>query len=182
MNFIKYQEQAWSTAVYNNKGDNPIYVAEGLGGEAGEVFELVKRMHRGQGLDFEKLKGEVGDVLWYIQGMHSEYSLPMLDCEMSAYQSACVASAKPFDIHHWSLRLSATIGRVSEWVDSVVYYGIYNFVSPVDLQHSLEACLQALTMLIHSADLQLDEVAQFNLDKLASRQERGVLRGTGSDR
>jgi len=182
MNFIKYQEQAWSTAVYDNKGNNPVYIAEGLSGEAGEVQEIIKRIHRGQGLDLDKLKGETGDVLWYIQGMHSEFNMNMPDREMGPYQSACVASVKLFDIHHWSLRLSATIGRVSEWVDSCTYYEMYNFVSPSDLQNQLEGCLQALTMIIHSAGLQLEDVAQFNLDKLADRQERGVLRGTGSDR
>ena len=182
MNFLKYQEQAWSTAIYNNKGDNPVYVVEGLCGEAGEVFELIKRIHRGQELDLEKLKGETGDVLWYIQGMHSEYNMNMPDREMDPYQRACVASVKPFDIHHWAFRLSSSIGRVAEWQDSCTYYDMYNFVSPSDLQNLLESCLQALTMLIHTAGLQLDEVAQFNLDKLARRQEKGILSGDGSDR
>ena len=41
--------------------------ALGLGGESGEVIELVKK-HRFQGkpIDLDKLKDEIGDVLWYL--------------------------------------------------------------------------------------------------------------------
>ena len=186
MNFIHYQEKAWSTAVYNNKGENPVYICEGLDGESGEVQEIIKRMHRQQGLDLEKLNGESGDSLWYIQGMYSEFMLSMINCEMSVYQSDCVASLKAFDIHHWSLQLGAGVGKVLGWVDDLVYNPEY-YHYPQDhltlsLKDHLEDCLRSLTMIIHSAGLQLEDVAQFNLDKLASRQERGVLRGTGSDR
>lgn len=183
MNFIHYQEKAWSTAIYNNKGHNPVYVCEGLDGESGEVQEIIKRMHREQGLDTEKLMGEAGDVLWYIQGMHSEFKLSMFNYEMGVYQSDCVASLKAFDIHHWSLQLGTGVGKVLGWVDSFIYCN----PNPEDhltssLQDHLDTCLRSLTMIVHSAGLQLEHVAQFNLDKLASRQERGVLRGTGSGR
>ncbi len=180
MNFLKYQEQAWSTAIYDNKGNNSIYVCEGLDGESGEVQEIIKRLHRGQELDLDKLKGESGDNLWYIQGMYSEYGLLMPDREMDAYQNACAVSHKAFNLHHWSLRLGSKVGRVLEWVDELIFFEYP--VQTTELQVHLEDCLITLTMLIHTAGLQLEDIAQFNLDKLASRQERGVLSGTGSDR
>ena len=41
--------------------------ALGLGGEAGEVQELVKKhLYHGKDLDREKMLLELGDVLWYI--------------------------------------------------------------------------------------------------------------------
>ena len=41
--------------------------AMGLAGEAGEVCDLVKKwQHHRAPRDFEKLKGEAGDVLWYL--------------------------------------------------------------------------------------------------------------------
>ncbi len=44
--------------------------ALGIAGEAGEVADLVKK-HIGHGhpLDVEKLKRELGDVLWYVAGL-----------------------------------------------------------------------------------------------------------------
>jgi NTP pyrophosphatase (non-canonical NTP hydrolase) len=39
-----------------------------------------------------------------------------------------------------------------------------------------------LAQLATELELDLDEVAQMNLDKLRSRQERGVLAGSGDDR
>ena len=39
-----------------------------------------------------------------------------------------------------------------------------------------------VAMLAKELDLELDQVAQVNLDKLADRKQRGVLGGTGDDR
>lgn len=45
-------------------------LALGVAGEAGEVADLFKK-HLGHGhpLDLEKLKLELGDVLWYVAGL-----------------------------------------------------------------------------------------------------------------
>lgn len=42
----------------------------GLTGEAGEVADLIKKgVFHQQGLDKEKLKRELGDVMWYIAAL-----------------------------------------------------------------------------------------------------------------
>lgn len=44
--------------------------ALGLAGEAGEAVDLVKKhLHHGHALDLERLKGELGDVLWYVAAL-----------------------------------------------------------------------------------------------------------------
>lgn len=50
--------------------------ALGIAGEAGEVADLVKK-HIGHGhpLDVEKLKRELGDVLWYVAGLAELHGL-----------------------------------------------------------------------------------------------------------
>lgn len=62
-----YQMLAWRT-----RGDGQMLniMALGLAGESGEVCDLVKK-HLGHGhpLDKEKMKKELGDVLWYIAVM-----------------------------------------------------------------------------------------------------------------
>lgn len=72
----EYQEQAARTLVDGQgrelSGQNYMIVwnAIGLSGEAGEVSELVKKgIFHEHGLDMEKLKKEIGDVLWYAAGL-----------------------------------------------------------------------------------------------------------------
>lgn len=41
--------------------------ALGIGGESGEVIDLIKKnTFHGHELDIEKIKGEMGDVCWYL--------------------------------------------------------------------------------------------------------------------
>jgi len=63
MNFNEYQKLAKRTA----KDLNLTEFALGLGGEAGECQEIVKKVvFHGHELDHEKLVKELGDVLWYL--------------------------------------------------------------------------------------------------------------------
>ena len=42
----------------------------GIAGEAGEVLEPIKKhLYHGKDLDLEKMKLELGDLLWYIHGL-----------------------------------------------------------------------------------------------------------------
>jgi len=109
MDLSDYQARARATAVYPGVGENLVYPALGLCGEAGEVAEKVKKTIRDDGgvLTAERrtaLAAELGDVLWYVAQVATE------------------------------------------------------------------------------AGLDLDEIADGNLDKLRSRRERAVLQGSGDDR
>lgn len=82
--FNQYQKHALMTAMYPNIGQNIIYPALGLTGEAGEVSELVKKMIRDDGgqlteLRREKLLKELGDVLWYVAVVAHEAGLMLGD-------------------------------------------------------------------------------------------------------
>jgi NTP pyrophosphatase (non-canonical NTP hydrolase) len=78
----EYQSRALETAIYPNQGQNFIYPALGLVGEAGEVAEKVKKIIRdGDGFltdtDKEKIAKELSDVCWYVAVLAHEidYSL-----------------------------------------------------------------------------------------------------------
>ncbi len=55
--------------------------ALGLGGEAGEVQELIKKKFRGdENPNFHSLLvKELGDTLWYIKALANHYDIPMSD-------------------------------------------------------------------------------------------------------
>ncbi len=84
MDFNKYQEESKRTAVYPNQGNNYIYPVLGLTGEAGEVAEKIKKIIRdkaGQVSDEDKLElsKELGDVMWYVAQLATEFNLKMSD-------------------------------------------------------------------------------------------------------
>lgn len=83
MQFNEYQEEAIRTAVYP-RAISGIYPVLGLCGETGEVAEFVKKLHRDHGGMLndelaEKLKKELGDVLWYLSAISREYGFTLDD-------------------------------------------------------------------------------------------------------
>lgn len=72
-----YQKSALETAIYPNRGNNFVYPALGLAGEAGEVADKLKKVIRdndGVLTDSvrESVGKELGDVLWYVAVLASE--------------------------------------------------------------------------------------------------------------
>ena len=52
--------------------------AIGLAGEAGEVADLVKKgIYHQQGIDKGKMKKELGDVLWYLSALCTEFDFTL---------------------------------------------------------------------------------------------------------
>ena len=71
MNGNEYQKLAMKTLNPSlNKKEVMINAVMGLCGESGEVSDIVKKhLFQGHELDVEKIKKELGDVLWYIAEM-----------------------------------------------------------------------------------------------------------------
>ena len=68
MNLSEYQKQAMATAVFPPQ-HHVVYTALGLGNEAGEVQGKVKKWLRGDGVSFDDIAAELGDVLWYLAAL-----------------------------------------------------------------------------------------------------------------
>lgn len=84
MNFNEYQKKAKRTALYPKIGKSFVYPALGLAGEAGEVAEKVKKIFRDKkgkvdGETKDILKKELGDVLWYLAQLSTEFGLEFED-------------------------------------------------------------------------------------------------------
>lgn len=78
MNFDDYQKQAITTDSYGGQGDitSQAFINKVLGlvGEAGEVAEKIKKLHRNNGgamndNERQELLKELGDVLWYVSAL-----------------------------------------------------------------------------------------------------------------
>ncbi len=88
MDFKEYQKLSRRTAKYPNIGknetDNFLYPVLGLLGESGEVAEKVKKLFRDdQGILSEErkenIKKELGDVLWYLSQIATDFNLDLDD-------------------------------------------------------------------------------------------------------
>src|ERR1700690_322616 len=84
MNFTDYQTQSRKTAKYPPIGHPVIYPTLGLTNEAGEVPGKIKKIFRDKGgvigaAEREALKGELGDVLWYLAQLCTELDLSLDD-------------------------------------------------------------------------------------------------------
>lgn len=82
MKFIEYQKAAVVTKKkWDNKDFETAYCGLGLTGEAGEVADILKKHLSGtKPLDadrLEKLKYELGDVMWYIAALCDCFSFNM---------------------------------------------------------------------------------------------------------
>lgn len=89
--FRQYHEEVGRHASYPQQGDNLVYPALGLVGEAGELAEKIKKLWRNHGLTglyrpvgaplitdpavislWQGILKEGGDVLWYLDRIASE--------------------------------------------------------------------------------------------------------------
>lgn len=82
MTFDDYQEGTKKTALYPVIGERYVYPTLGLAGEAGEVAETVKKIFRDSNGEVseekrEELKKELGDVLWYVSQVATEFNLSL---------------------------------------------------------------------------------------------------------
>lgn len=81
MDFDAYQALAQRTSPADRPSIEKLTNgALGLGGEAGEVVELVKKhRYHGHPLDAAELRKELGDVLWYVAELCAAAGLSMGD-------------------------------------------------------------------------------------------------------
>ena len=99
MDFNTYQKKARLTAQYPNLGSNYIYPTLGLVGESGEVAEKVKKVIRDKNGIFDEdskkgLKKELGDVLWYLSNMCTEFNFSLEDIALQNLEKLKLRAAK----------------------------------------------------------------------------------------
>jgi NTP pyrophosphatase (non-canonical NTP hydrolase) len=84
----------------------------------------------------------------------------------------------------WAMGVSGEAGEVVEKWKKIVAYkdGKISDEDLAELGKELGDVVWYIAVLAHSLGLSLDDIMQKNLDKLASRKQRGVTKGQGDNR
>lgn len=174
MNCVEYQDAARSTAVYPNKVEF-LYPSLGLAGEVGELCEKL-----GRDDPCDEIMKEVGDVLWYVANV-------ALDCGLLLH---LVAEEDDFDkitplfAINMPGELATHAGKVCEMAKKAARDdgGEISDERREKVREGLRDVLRTLVGICIPWDFTLTKAADRNIEKLKSRQERGVLKGSGDNR
>lgn len=97
LTFDEYQRNAQVTYPKKKRpqGESGMCMASlGLAGEVGEVVDHIKKhIFHGHSLDPEKVKDELGDVLWYIAAMCNNFDFTLAD--VAAFNNAKLKARYP---------------------------------------------------------------------------------------
>lgn len=88
------------------------------------------------------------------------------------------------DLLHWVLGINGESGEVAEKLKKIIRdkNGVVSEEDKQELAKEIGDVLWYLAVFANDLGVPLDTIAQQNLDKLKSRQERGVLGGSGDNR
>lgn len=88
------------------------------------------------------------------------------------------------DTLHWVLGINGESGEIAEKIKKIIR-DKNSLISQQDKQElgkEIGDVLWYLAVFAHNLGIPLEEIARANLSKLKSRQDRGVLGGTGDNR
>lgn len=171
----EYQIEAVSTAIYPGK---LAYPTLGLAGEAGELIAAVCTRS-------EETSKELGDVLWYVANVAEDCELP-LSGVCSRMKFATKARTGLWGMDDMMEELAIAVGVVAENVKKTIRDtdGVLTDARRKNIKLALRQVMAILTDISRQAEwcASLEECAKINIEKLRSRQERGVLKGDGDSR
>lgn len=170
-NFQEYEELALSTKSYDNSIAIP-YVSLGLGGETNEFLEKID-----DEAELDLTLKEVGDILWYVAACRVEMNLTEL-----YFPIVTETFDTPF-------KLTTPIGHVLEQTKKYLRDD-WKKGQTIELSedrkeiihNSLQIVLEELSKFCLAVGTNLTIVAQQNIEKLADRSKRNVIKGSGDER
>lgn len=174
MKFAQYQTDARSTAIYPLNVQF-LYPSLGLAGETGELCEKMF-----QGAHADEIKKEMGDVLWYVANVTTDCDL--LLNEVAGHDN--FNDLQPLVIDNDMVALISQVGVVCEMAKKATRDdgGRVTFGRRKKIFEALRLILGVLNGMCNLYPFTLTEVAEANIAKLKSRQQRGVINGSGDNR
>lgn len=170
-----YQDAAKRTAIYP-RSYAVTYPALGLVGELGEFTE--KRDLHGtaghQDMTLDDVQAEAGDCLWYLANLATDVNHPL--SQVLGGDNGDAFDDIPVDMTANPL---VALGQIGEATKKNIRDGSLNLKLLLDGMVKVFAYLRQVAEVY---DFSLDAAAEMNVAKLSSRQERGVLNGSGDNR
>ena len=167
MKLTEYQELAARTIPHGNLSKEELLdnFAMGLVGETGEVFEIFKKhWYHGKKLDLNKLKEELGGVLWYLFGIAT-----LLDIQVEIKSREPITENETVEdaLHHLNTHVTANI-----------YNDVFNLgVDVISFGHidNVEFSSGVLDIAIIAAKngTSLNDVMEYNITQLKERHPNG---------
>jgi NTP pyrophosphatase (non-canonical NTP hydrolase) len=106
------------------------------------------------------------------------------DYQQQALTTALTSDDDFKDMMHWVLGLNGEAGEVAEKLKKIIRdkNGVISDSDKQELAKELGDVLWYLAVFAHDLGVSLDKVATTNLQKLADRQQRNKLGGSGDNR
>ena len=168
----RYQRHALKTSLHTpvQGGDDITTPMFGLIGEAGEVVSELKK-HAREGSAYvgfrDRLREELGDLLWYVADLARRRDLDLADLETAAHPGGQTDGAglwiRP------ALSLTTQIGRTSTVYSELLDGHRTHREFDAALHDALRALMANLRRLAHQHDLSLSDIAEANLHKVERR-------------
>lgn len=173
------------------KGSTPLwYYMLGLAGETGEFVEKAMEFSLGAWHGAESLRElgkELGDVLWYAIRAFYKIGVKPYDYLLSAtfdnYQDH--VGVPSHSVTHYSQALTAKVGRTVDRVKKYYRNGqtdVLTFEQELELARMIGEVVRAIAFAASSLGIKLSDVAAWNVEKLADRTRRNVVRSEGDNR
>ena len=196
MTFTTYQQQAMRTCLPQSASFD--YMLLGLTSEIGEVAGKLKKILRDQAgeptPDLAPIASELGDVFWYTAGLLHVLGLTPKDVaydldelSIADFESQCLTDEGDIQLNvplivpplrrliHLVNYMTATAGFIASLEQG------FPDDEEVVLDHMTDFW-QFLAEAAHAVGVPLHVIARQNLEKLADRQQRAALQGSGDHR
>jgi NTP pyrophosphatase (non-canonical NTP hydrolase) len=193
MKIADYVQQARSTAIYHEKSPlaNFTYPALGLAGEIGEAIDKIEPIPLYAAATKLDIIEELGDVLWYVVNVPLDADFVFDDIVHSLvgqrvddFVELGLMLKLSEDTRPAILKLPIYAGRIAEIAKKMIRDS--SGVIPTEKLHvigdSIGEIIVCLYEICQRLGIDMNDVAQTNIDKLFSRKSRGCLQGSGDKR
>jgi NTP pyrophosphatase (non-canonical NTP hydrolase) len=188
---LQYQQEAVYTKLYPE--DKCLeYCALGLIGETGELLgKTIDAQVPGSQITVLDINKEIGDVFWYIVAMAEDLDSEAQKIEAGprsgiVYLEQRRTSHKILTYKNTAAPLSIALMEFAEICEKVKKLLRKDKPFTIELYHFIiEKLGNGLTSLLDVMEiynLTFEQIAKANIEKLASRADRGVLQGDGDNR